>query len=57
VFKQLFGFFLRQIEPKVDKTPSEILNVQVAIAVTIHRLEDFSKVFYASGGPIQNFTL
>jgi hypothetical protein len=57
VFKQLFGFFLRQIEPKVDKTPSEILNVQVAIAVTIHRLEDFSEVFYASRGPIQDFAL
>jgi len=54
VLKHFRGFLLAQIETVVNEAPTEIINIEVAVACVIHGPEDTSDSLDASGGPFQN---
>ena len=40
VSDEVLGLFLRQVEAVVDEAPPEVLHVQLAVTVVVHRFED-----------------
>ena len=47
VFQELLGFFFGQIESVVDESPSEVIDIQLTVAIVIHGSEDTSDSFNA----------
>lgn len=46
---------MRQIEPVINETPPEVLDVEVAVAVLVHGLKDASDVFDAITAECHDF--
>ena len=40
VVEELASLILRQVEAVVDEAPTEVVNVQLAVTIVVHRLED-----------------
>ena len=48
MLEELLSFFLSQVETEIDKAPSEIVNIKLAVSVLVHRFEDLGKLFDTS---------
>ena len=57
VLKQVLSFLLSQVEPIVDKAPSEIVDVKLAVTIVVHGFEDAGDSLDSSRGAIQKFGL
>lgn len=55
--KEVLGLFLGQVESIVDETPSEVLDVELAVAVVVHGFEDSSDSLNAARRALQQLCL
>jgi len=55
VLKQVLSLFLSQVKPIVDKAPSEIVDVKLAVTIVVHGFEDAGDSLDSSRGAIQKF--
>ena len=45
---QMLRLFLRQVETVIDEAPSEVLNIELSVAIVVHGLKDSSNTFDAA---------
>lgn len=55
MLQQVLGLLLSQVEPIVDKAPSEVVDVQLAVTIVVHGFEDAGDSLDSSRGAIQKF--
>ena len=53
--QDLSGFFFAELEAVVDEAPSEVIDVQLAVAVVVHGLEDSGDALDASSRSFEDF--
>jgi len=53
--QDLGGFFFAELEAVVDEAPSEVVDVQLAVAVVVHSLEDSGDALDASSRSFEDF--
>ena len=53
--QDLSSLFFAELEAVVDEAPSEVVHIQLAVAVVVHSLEDSGDSLYASSRSFQDF--